>query len=53
MIFKFICAVLLTLLCFRSDKELRKATENKDLHKQIKYGVYLIIGIITLLNGFS
>lgn len=50
MIFKFICAVLLTLLCFHSDKELRKATENKDLYSQIQQGIYLIIGIIVFTS---
>lgn len=49
-LFKLVCFVILAILCLHADKELQKATENKDLHKQIKYGVYLIIGIIVMLD---
>ncbi len=53
MILKFIFAVVFAILCILADKELRKATASKDLHNQIRWGVYLIIGIIALLNSVS
>ncbi len=53
MIFKFICAVVFSMLCISADKEFRKATVSKDLHNQIKWGIYLIVGIIALINSVS
>lgn len=50
MIFRIISGIFLAGLCLISDKELKKATVEKDLHNQIKYGVYLIIGIMALLR---
>lgn len=47
---KLIFFIIMDSFCLVSDKQLREATENKDLHNQIKYGIYLIIGIIVLLN---
>lgn len=50
MIFTIIIFAILCISLLDINKKFYKATENKDLHNQIKYGVYLIIGIITI-NG--
>lgn len=47
---KWIFYIIMALFCLGCDKYFRESAENKDLHNQIKYGIYLIIGIIVLMN---
>lgn len=52
MIFKIIYYVFLAILCLRFDKQFWKASEQKDLNDQIKYGIYLMIGMMALYSSY-
>lgn len=50
---KSMFTMFVVILCIIVDTKFMKATNDENIYEQIMWGIYLIVGIIVLVNIYS